>query len=75
MATFISDTNYGDLKYTTASTNVGNINTTSTYSINIGGTTLETTDIDFIHALQKCGGSNQDVVAGLQNFMQTCKAN
>ena len=45
------------------------------YSINIGGTTLETTDIDFIHALQKCGGSNQDVVIGLQNFMQTCKAN
>ena len=45
------------------------------YSINIGGTTLKTTDIDFIHALQKCGGSNQDVVIGLQNFMQTCKAN
>lgn len=45
------------------------------YSINIGGTTLKTTDIDFIHALQRCGGSNQDVVVGLQNFMQTCKAN
>ena len=75
MATFISDNNYKDLKYTT-STNVGSsINTTSTYSINIGGTTLETTDIDFIHALQKCGGSNQDIVTGLQNLMQTCKAN
>ena len=49
--------------------------TAPSYSINIGGTTLETTDIDFIHALQKCGGSNQDVVIGLQNFMQTCKAN
>ena len=49
--------------------------TMPSYSINIGGTTLETTDIDFIHALQKCGGSNQDVVVGLQNFMQTCKAN
>lgn len=49
--------------------------TIPSYSINIGGTTLETTDIDFIHALQKCGGSNQDVVIGLQNFMQTCKAN
>lgn len=49
--------------------------TTPSYSINIGGTTLKTTDIDFIHALQKCGGSNQDVVIGLQNFMQTCKAN
>ena len=49
--------------------------TAPSYSINIGGTTLETTDIDFIRALQKCGGSNQDVVIGLQNFMQTCKAN
>ena len=45
------------------------------YSIKLGDTTLETADIDFIHALQKCGGSNQDVVVGLQNFMQTCKAN
>ena len=26
--------------------------TAPSYSINIGGTTLETTDIDFIHALQ-----------------------
>lgn len=49
--------------------------TAPSYSINIGDTILETTDIDFIHALQKCGGSNQDVVIGLQNFMQTCKAN
>lgn len=43
------------------------------YSINIGGTTLETIDIDFIHALQKCGGSNQDVIIGLKNLIQKAK--
>lgn len=44
------------------------------YSIRLGDTTLETKDIDFIHALQKYGGSAQDVSLGLQNFIQKAKA-
>lgn len=79
----ISSNNWPTSHTTTASTITGlsgmtisaDSSSLPSYSINIGGTTLETTDIDFIHALRKCGGSNQDVVIGLQNFMQTCKAN
>ncbi len=79
MATFISGTSCNDPKYTTTSTNVGysissNINMTPTYSINLNGTVLTTDDIEFVHALQKHGGSAQDISIGLQNFMQKAKA-
>ena len=50
-----------------------NINTAPAYSINIGGTSLTTEDIEFVHALQKYGGSTQDVAIGLQNLIQKAK--
>ena len=79
MTSTISNIAYNDPKWSTITGLSGmtistDSSTAPSYSIDIGGTILKTTDIDFIHALQKCSGSNQDVVIGLQNFIQKAKA-
>lgn len=47
-------------------------NAIPSYSINIGGTSLETNDIEFIHSLQKAG-INGDVSAALAQLMEDYK--
>ena len=45
---------------------------TPSYSINLGGTSLETDDIEFIHSLQKAG-TNGDVSAALMQLIEDYK--
>ena len=42
------------------------------YSITLGGTSLETNDIEFIHSLQKAG-TNGDVSAALAQLIEEYK--
>lgn len=47
-------------------------NTIPSYSINLGGTSLETDDIEFIHSLQ-AAGANGDICAALTQLIEDYK--
>ena len=47
-------------------------NVMPSYSINLGGTSLETDDIEFIHSLQKAA-ANGDVSAALTQLIEDYK--
>ena len=47
-------------------------NTIPSYSINLGGTSLKTNDIEFIHSLQKAGADG-DIPAALAQLIENYK--
>ena len=47
-------------------------NVVPSYSINLGGTSLETNDIEFIHSLQKAGAGG-DICTALTQLIEDYK--